>query len=804
MKKTIKKTLPLLLTAVLVATGTPVTIVHAADDAEVMVEEEIVNDGDVLANWYEDYEYELSGAEIRLHASKGTITTSSISIPATVTIGEQIYTVVLDKDPESSQSLWFNDKDTITSISFENGVKVSENGSYLFSEMHSLETLNLDGLDTSATINMTGMLSNMQSLKKLDVSKLNTAAATDMHYMFRWNYSLEEITFGSSFVTSAVTDMSHMFQFDSKLASLDLSGFDTSSCGEMPGMFNDCESLTSLDLTGFNTTNTWWLSALIKGCKGIISLDLRGFDFTKANTGDGKLDVTDDHYVSEMFVGSGLINLYLPVNAMKYVDFGSESHYVASLKTIYYAGTQEQWDALHNTLPDGITLACDYNGEVQPIPDPEPSDPITDDNTTDPLSGSGEPTDSQPVITNAASQSLTLVKGQKFSLSQKDWISSDKNIVRFSKGNVKAMKAGSVSLTRGNGDEKQTITINVIDFAIGKGDKTVNLTAGDNGVPLKLALLLWEYNEEKDAADQLFAAYQSLAPDVATVNEAGELTAISKGTAVINACVNGVTFKFTVKVADVDTFKPPFGEGEVTIFPEPMQSYQLKAQGFNAKKALYNSDNTKAIPKENLKKDIAYEDDIVRITTAGKLTAIGVGTTTITTSEGGKDFTFSVVVEEPRLKTLHMNIKSSKTLKIYGIKNNLNWKAYDPEDLTKEISTAVSINGSTIKGTAVGNVVLKAEYEGFTYLVDVFVEDPSLKIGGELEGKAASAKWITKPGSSLKIEQLSVYQNVLFMSSKSSVAYADSDGVIHARSTGSAKLKAKVNGKTISIIVSVK
>ena len=89
-------------------------------------------------------------------------------------------------------------------------------------------------------------------------------------------------------------------------------------------------------------------------------------------------------------------------------------------------------------------------------------------------------------------------------------------------------------------------------------------------------------------------------------------------------------------------------------------------------------------------------------------------------------------------------------------------------------------------------------------IVNVFVEDPSLKIGGELEGKAASAKWITKPGSSLKIEQLSVYQNVLFMSSKSSVAYADSDGVIHARSKGSAKLKAKVNGKTISIIVSVK
>ena len=343
-----------------------------------------------------------------------------------------------------------------------------------------------------------------------------------------------------------------------------------------------------------------------------------------------------------------------------------------------------------------------------------------------------------------------------------------------------------------------------VDFPIGKADKTIKLFVGNNGMVTKLTELLDEYNEGKDASAQLAATYQSMAPDVATINEAGELMAVSKGKAVINAYVNGVVYKFTVKVADVDTTKPPFGDGEISIWAEPMQSYRIKAAGFNAKKAKYSSESENAIPENALKKGIAYEDDVVRITKAGKLTAIGVGETTITTSGGGKDFSFTVNVREPVRKSLHLNVKGNKTLKMYGTKGKLDWKAYDPEDLSKEISGVVAIKGNKITGGAVGKAVLKAEYEGFTYLVDVYVEDPSLKIEGELKGKPASAKWETTPGQTLTIVQTGVYQEVLFTSNKSSVAFVDEEGVIHARSKGKAKITAKVNGKRLTINVTVK
>ena len=49
-----------------------------------------------------------------------------------------------------------------------------------------------------------------------------------------------------------------------------------------------------------------------------------------------------------------------------------------------------------------------------------------------------------------------------------------------------------------------------------------------------------------------------------------------------------------------------------------------------------------------------------------------------------------------------------------------------------------------------------------------------------------------------------VEQDVIFKSSKCSVAYIDDDGFIHARSKGSAKITAKINGKTVTITVKVK
>ena len=46
-------------------------------------------------------------------------------------------------------------------------------------------------------------------------------------------------------------------------------------------------------------------------------------------------------------------------------------------------------------------------------------------------------------------------------------------------------------------------------------------------------------------------------------------------------------------------------------------------------------------------------------------------------------------------------------------------------------------------------------------------------------------------------------QPVIFKSSKNNVAYMDDNGLIHARGKGTAKITAKVNGKTVKITIKV-
>ncbi|MBR3525391.1 MAG: hypothetical protein IKO11_06050, partial [Lachnospiraceae bacterium] len=86
------------------------------------------------------------------------------------------------------------------------------------------------------------------------------------------------------------------------------------------------------------------------------------------------------------------------------------------------------------------------------------------------------------------------------------------------------------------------------------------------------------------------------------------------------------------------------------------------------------------------------------------------------------------------------------------------------------------------------------------YTMTVIAEDPS--ISGSSKPYAMKAEM--KVGETKTVSLTAVEQDVFFKSSKSSVAYMDVEGVIHARSKGKAKLTAKINGQTITIKVTVK
>ncbi|MCR4643633.1 MAG: Ig-like domain-containing protein, partial [Lachnospiraceae bacterium] len=181
--------------------------------------------------------------------------------------------------------------------------------------------------------------------------------------------------------------------------------------------------------------------------------------------------------------------------------------------------------------------------------------------------------------------------------------------------------------------------------------------------------------------------------------------------------------------------------------------------------------------------DVALVDD------SGSVTAVAAGTATITAYINGVAFKCKVKVSESTAKlqrTLHVNLGKSKSIKIKGL-NKAEWVPAE-EDIVK-------IKKNKITGLHAGTTTLSYG----EYTVDVIVEDPSIEGSSKPYAQTLNMKVKTEETITLK----KVDQPVFFKSSKPHIAWMDEDGVIHARSKGTAKLTAKINGKSVKITVKV-
>ena len=234
----------------------------------------------------------------------------------------------------------------------------------------------------------------------------------------------------------------------------------------------------------------------------------------------------------------------------------------------------------------------------------------------------------------------------------------------------------------------------------------------------------------------------------------------------------------------------------------PMQTITVKARGFKAKNATWVSDRP-PVPEAELGKGVVFEDDVVRISKAGKITAIGEGVTNLIATGGGIDLKFTVSVCGTSERTLHLNVNTPKTVKLYGVKGKLAWTPAmgEPTDV-------VSIDPKgKITGLKAGEVTLETTVEKFIYTLHVFVEDPTVigEDGKALDGKPGKYSITLNKGERKPVGFVSdfLFQTHIFTSNKSDVAYIGTDGLIYARNAGTAKLSTKVNGKKITITVKV-
>lgn len=142
---------------------------------------------------------------------------------------------------------WHDYGQLIESVIVEPGVATNTHAAYLFADMTACASMELSGLDTSATQDFNHMFYSCTSLEALDVVTFNTADATDLSFMFANCSSLIELDL-SAWRTENVTTMRSMFQNCISLATLNLVGFDTYSVVEVSDIFEGCINLGNLIL----------------------------------------------------------------------------------------------------------------------------------------------------------------------------------------------------------------------------------------------------------------------------------------------------------------------------------------------------------------------------------------------------------------------------------------------------------------------------------------------------------------------------------------------------------------------------
>ena len=216
------------------------------------------------------------------------------------------------------------------------------------------------------------------------------------------------------------------------------------------------------------------------------------------------------------------------------------------------------------------------------------------------------------------------------------------------------------------------------------------------------------------------------------------------------------------------------------------QSAQLKLSGIAAADGsiTFSGNEPMDILFYSSAPDVALVDD------SGNIKAMSKGSATITAYINSVAFKWTVKVSEdtaPKERTLHINVGKSKAVKIKGIKNTV-WELSG--------DSIVEIKKAKITAKEVGETTLTCE----DHILHVFVEDPS--ISGS--SKPYKQQLTLDTGAEHPIELARIYQDVQFKSSKPVVAFVDEDGVIHARSKGKTNITAKVNGKAVTIKLTVK
>ena len=384
----------------------------------------------------------------------------------------------------------------------------------------------------------------------------------------------------------------------------------------------------------------------------------------------------------------------------------------------------------------------------------------------------------------AEARDVYLVKGQKLILGSTEVTSGDKSILGMTKP-----KNGSVTLSA----KKNGVTTLIVPGAEGTPlTHTIHVNT-PAFADKKISMEIFQNRDLSIAAgtdtDKYTVFYTSSNRDVAYV-AGGKLYAMTKGTATIDAYVNGKKYSCKVSVKYPAAPKSMDGVEELNMYS--LQSFTLKYKdGFVTKGAVWSVSGNTA--------------DVVKID-KNMITAMNAGTATVTgTDTKGQTRSFTVTVPVQNAQTIFVNKGGSKTINMNFLKNNKAvWTAVPyRKTADSELIDIVKVVKGKVTGLEVGQTSVLATYNDYNFRTIVRVEDPSFTPDEQFKTDGKKYSLDLNTGDQYTINSSTVFQRITWTSSKPEVARVNNAGRVIAVNPGSAKLTAKINGKKITVNVKV-
>jgi surface protein len=190
---------------------------------------------------------------------------------------DAIKTVVFEDKitPTTSTNKWFYYETQLSTIEKLYNLDMSNvtDASYMFGECAALTSIDgMDNCDVSNVTNMGCMFSNCASLTDLSpLANWNVASVTYMYNMFSGCKSLTNLSPLAKWNPSSVILMQDMFSYCTELtdATTGLANWDTSSVNETGYMFYNDSKLTTLDISGWNISNVRIMENMFDGCTSL-------------------------------------------------------------------------------------------------------------------------------------------------------------------------------------------------------------------------------------------------------------------------------------------------------------------------------------------------------------------------------------------------------------------------------------------------------------------------------------------------------------------------------------------------------